>query len=477
MSDKPSTSAAENAGSAASNASASNASGSLSSAAPPKRPVVDNPAFRAMGLPRLRLPSRNWMIFLSITGSFAGAVIYDKWQTRRVKQKWADAVSHIAEERLSTKSMPRKLTVYLSAPPGDGLRSAREHFHDYIKPVLVAAALDWDVVEGRKEGDVRHKTAERIRRKRKRAGEGEPLPEEEAMKQYAVEMMREHNGTTEHDGVAGDLIIGRNTWKEYVRGLHEGWLGPADAPQQPEPSQEVSSEPETAQHTPGQPSLGDAAVKGAADVVAANTPDLAPLADDSSSSAGQEDAAPADDKPEEEKKEEEEKPKRRNAPAYITPLEYQTATLSSLTPEIIGPSTAIPFPHILGFLNTPIRTYRFLTRRRQADDIGRQVAAAVMASAYRPYDSVTVSDEDSASGSQKSVPEQTQVLAHEEGNWQKAVRAPRKEHEESVWIEDMALDERLASRMRKFELTAEDEARAKRIGNGAEKITKPGEGS
>lgn len=434
----------------------------------------------ASGLPRLRLPSRNWMIFLSITGSFAGAVIYDKWQTRRVKQKWADAVSHIAAEQLPSNRLPRKLTIYLSAPPGDGLRSAREHFHDYIKPVLVAAAMDWDVVEGRKEGDVRHKTAERIRRKRKRAGEGEPLPEEEAMKLYAVEMMREAKGTREYEGVAGDLVIGRNTWKEYVRGLHEGWLGPADAPQQLESAPEVGSDMETANHTPGQPSLGDVAVNGfngVVDAVAANPSNESPAAADSAAPTGSEGTAQADDKSQEEKKEGEEKPKPRNPPAYITPLDYPAANLSALTPEIIGPSTAIPFPHILGFRNTPIRTYRFLTRRRQADDIGRQVAAAVLASTYRPYDSVTVSDEDSASGSQKSVPEQTQMLAHEEGNWVKAVRAPRKEHEESVWIEDMVLDERLASRMRNFELTSEDEARAKRIGDGTEKVTKPGEES
>ncbi|KAK4543645.1 hypothetical protein LTR36_005290 [Oleoguttula mirabilis] len=473
MSDKPSTSAAETAAGATSTANVSNATGTLSSAAPPKRPVVDNPAFRAMGLPRLRLPSRNWLIFLSITGSFAGAVLYDKWQTRRVKQKWADVVSHIADERLSTKNMPRKLTVYLSAPPGDGLRSAREHFHEYVKPVLVAAAMDWDVVEGRKEGDVRHKTAERIRRKRKRAGEGEPMPEEEAAKQYAVEMMREHNGTSEYDGLAGDLVIGRNTWKEYVRGLHEGWLGPADAPQQPVP--EPSSNLEQSKHVAGQPSLGDS-VEGAANVVAADTPDASPAADDSASSSNQEDTTQADEKPQEEKKEEE-KPKARNPPASITPSEYHSASLSSHTPEMVGPSTPIPFPHILGFLNTPVRTYRFLTRRRQADDIGRQVAAAVMASTYRPYETVTVSDEDSASGSGTNVPEQTQILVHEEANWQKAVRAPRKEHEESVWIEDVVLDERLASRMRKFELTSEDEARAKRVGDGTEKVTKPGENS
>jgi import inner membrane translocase subunit TIM54 len=100
------------------------------------------------------------MIFLGVTGSFLGAVYYDKWQTKKNRQKWCDLVAHKSEETLDAHSMPRRLTVYLAAPPGDGLRAAREHFHEYVKPVLVAAAMDWDVVEGRKEGDVRFKTAE-----------------------------------------------------------------------------------------------------------------------------------------------------------------------------------------------------------------------------------------------------------------------------------------------------------------------------
>ncbi|KAI7184286.1 hypothetical protein D0869_01104 [Hortaea werneckii] len=457
MAEKAAASAAENVGSA----TAGTASGSAA-----QRPAApeQNPAFRAMGLPRLRLPSRNWMIFLTVTGSFASAVIYDKWQTKRNRQKWCDLVSHLADEPLSTKTLPRRMTIYLAAPPGDGLRNAREHFHDYIKPVLVSAAMDWDVIEGRKEGDVRHKTAEKIRRKRKRAGEGEAMPVEEAEKEFMVDALREKAGTVEEAGVAGDLVVGRHTWKEYVRGMHEGWLGPADAPKQSDPEPTQDQEPTT--HVPGQPSLGDAAVKGAANVVDANTP---PASAVDTPEAEQKDQP--ENKPEEKKEEEEEKPRPRQPPPYITPSEYTTASLSPSTPDMIGPSAGIRFPHILGFRNTPIRLYRFLTRRYLADDIGREVAAAVLAN-YRSYSTSTTADEDSASGSQKTVPEQSQVLAHEERSWWKTTWDARKEHEESVWIEDMVLDERLASRMRKFELTGQDEDRAKRIGDGSEKVGK-----
>jgi len=354
------------------------------------------------------------------------------------------------------RSMPRKLTVYLAAPPGDGLRSAREHFHEYVKPVLVAAAMDWDVVEGRKEGDVRFKTAERIRRRRRRAGEGTPPDEDDA--QHLLQLQREKTGTTEYDGVAGDLVIGRHTWKEYVKGLHEGWLGPADAP----PSPETAANENAADKPPDasdQPSARDASIQGAARTATDDT-------GHPSTEASGEPGEPLASKPAEDEKKEEEKPKPRNPQPYIDPSDYQTAQLSSSTPETIGPVTAIRFPHILGFRNTPIRMYRFLTRRRLADDVGRQVAAAVLAASYRPYSTVTTTNEDSASSIGVSVPEQSQMLAFEEKSWWKTVREPRKEHEESVWLEDVKLDQRIASRMRVFELTDEDK-------DGAERMAEP----
>ncbi|KAK5168265.1 mitochondrial import inner membrane translocase subunit tim54 [Saxophila tyrrhenica] len=467
MSEKPSASAAgEPPATAPSSASASNArsNGSSSTAAPKGTANQGNPAFRMMGLPRLRLPSRNWLIFLSITGSFASAVIYDKYQTRRVREKWCNLVSHIPNEHLDPKSLPRRVTIYLAAPPGDGLRTAREHFHNYVKPVLVAAAMDWDVVEGRKEGDVRYKTAERIRKRRKKNGEGEPMSQEEVENLSLVDAMRERNGTHEFDGVAGDLVIGRNTWKEYVRGLHEGWLGPADAPKQPEP--EEGSDVQTANHVPGVPSLGDAAVKAAGNMASQQGAESAP-SEATPESQTTDDASPAADaKQEEETKEEEEKPKPRQPPPYIQPTAYPSASLSKSTPETLGPSIGIQFPHILGFRNTPIRIYRFLTRRHLADSICQDVAAAVLASHGSYSTSLAASDDDSTPGA----PEQSKVLQHEESNWWKTTFQPRKEHEESVWIEEIVLDDRIASRMRAFQLTAEDEDRAKRIADGREKV-------
>ncbi|KAK0933840.1 mitochondrial import inner membrane translocase subunit tim54 [Friedmanniomyces endolithicus] len=458
----------------------SNGAGVNTSATAPKKPMADgNPAFRMMGLPRFRLPSRNWLIFLSLSGSIASAILYDKYETRRTKQKWCDVVSHLAREPLDTKNMPRKLTIYLAAPPGDGLRSAREHFHNYVKPILVAGAMDWDVVEGRKEGDVRHKTAERVRRKRRRRGEGEALEEEELQKVYAMELMREKNGTGEYPGVSGDLVVGRHMWKEYVRGLHEGWLGPVDEPAVIPAMVEGVAE-EIAKHVPGHSSLGDAPAKGVAEAIVASTPTLQPDTDtstaldaDSNSPTTLETPTPSETLPSEDVPKEEEKPsKPRNPPPYLLPSAYPMSTLSPSIPEVIGPSIILPFPHILGVRNTHIRIYRFLTRRRLADEIGRDVAAAVLGASYRSFDTVTARTGAEESGTGDSVPEQKQVLANEEKEWWKSVHRARDEGEESVWIEGMALDERVAGRMRRFELSALEEDRAKRIAAGTEVVVK-----
>ncbi|WPG99731.1 Hypothetical protein R9X50_00255000 [Acrodontium crateriforme] len=470
MSDNPpgtSAPAANTAASAASNATAGAASGA---AAPPKKPLPEgNPAFRMMGLPRMRLPSRNWLIFLSLTGSFASAVIYDKWQTKRNREKWCNLVSNIADETVSSKTMPRKMTIYLAAPPGDGLKAAREHFHEYIKPILVAAAMDWDVVEGRKEGDVRYKTAERVRRKRKRAGEGTPLTPEEETAADLVEAMREKSGVHDEAGVAGDLVVGRHTWKEYMRGLHEGWLGPVDA--RPAPVVEPSGNDESSTSSIVSETLSDAAAKTAAGTVALS-PDVASSGSTDSILETAESIAAKAEKPSTENKEEKKEevpPKPRNPLPYIEPSQYESASLSTHTPSLIGPSIGIQFPHILGFRNTPIRIYRFLNRRTLADDIGRQVASAVLAS-YRPYETATQPNDASASGSAANIPEQATVLANEERNWWKTTFQPRKEFEESVWIEDMVLDERITSRMQTFQITAQDEDRAKRVAAGTETI-------
>ncbi|KAJ0420182.1 mitochondrial import inner membrane translocase subunit Tim54 [Aspergillus carlsbadensis] len=433
-------------------------SGQPQSAAPNSAPKPQNPVFRMMGLPniRLKLPSRNWMIFLTITGSFSAAVIYDRREKRRAQKKWCDLVAHLSKESLPIEETRRKLTVFLAAPPGDGLRSAREHFKEYVKPILVAAALDYNVIEGRREGDVRAAFAEQIRKERRRAGEPSTVIEESTTEEI-VYQARKSIGVRDEPGPKGDLVIGRHTWKEYIRGLHEGWLGPVDPPAAP---------------------AEEAAVNEGSEVPTQEAAD-APF---------------APEQVEEKKEEEEKKPAKPTGPtpAYVFPVDYSSQPLSPTVPQTLAGSIPIEFPHILGFLNTPIRLYRYLNQRHVAESVGRDVAALVIASYSRPYnDGASLgSDPDFNSAGPNGIPvppspgsslggsppvgnyEQQSQLEIEEKDWHKIVHKkdeanPDKERE---WTDDIVLDHRIASRMQRFVLSPEDEARAQRIDQGIEYI-------
>jgi import inner membrane translocase subunit TIM54 len=409
-----------------------------------------------LGLPALpkKLPSRNWTIFLTLTAAFSAAVIYDRREKKRATARWARAVAPLANEPIGEPSaMPRRLTVVLAAPPGEGLRVTQDHFLEYVKPILAASGLDWEFVQGRSEGDVRAAVAEKIRRRRRLAErpDEELLPTEENIR----DAVRIKNGIPEYAGEAGDIVIGRNAWKEYVRGLHEGWLGPLDAPVVPEPPVSPAAE-ESTLVTPGP---------------------------EGASPAGE--AAKDEPKKEEEKKEEEKKeekkPERPPQPIpYNTTADYQAAHLPPTLPDTFSGSIPVQFPHILGFLNTPTRLVRFFNRRALADDVGRQVAAACFAARREYQESLpSESDNDSTAIGVPSGPyEQQRVLAHEEKNWVKSVwkadepaAAPAEGEEapapvvpkEKIWASPIVLDPRIASRMRRYEIRPEDEARAREI--------------
>ncbi|KAM5356160.1 hypothetical protein ACJ41O_002806 [Fusarium nematophilum] len=382
--------------------------------APTPKPT-QNPALRMMGLPNLprKLPSRNWLIFWAITGSISAAIIYDKRGKNRATAKWKHA-----------------------APPGDGLRVAQDHFIEYAKPVLAASGLDWEFVQGRQQGDVRAAVAEKIRRTRRKT----ERPDEEDLQtdEATIEALRKKNAVPEYEGVKGDIVFGLHTWKEYIRGLHEGWLGPLDLP----PRLDLETKPAPVEAAPDTPEAEGDQV----------------------------------DKPEDKKeeKEEEKKPERPpQPPPYNSPEDYSLASLPAQIPAEFSPSNPIPFPHRLGFRHTFVRLNRFFNRRKLADEIGREVAAVCFAVSSREWHE--------ANGQF----EQQLVLEHEERDWVKSVWAkeepspqddataattPAERPKEKIWASPIVVDPRLMQRMRRFEISPEDEARAAKVAVREEEI-------
>lgn len=380
------------------------------------------------------------MIFLSITGSFTAAVIYDKREKKRAQRKWCKLVEHIAKEPIEPRSMPRTLTVFLEGPPGDGLRVSQDHFKEYVKPILVASGLDWEFIQGRKEGDIRAEVAEKIRNLR--------LPPDQRTEEDPIAEIRQKSGIKEFTGPRGDIVIGRHTWKEYVRGVHEGWLGPLTEP--PKPQEEKSSD--DAQGKEAEPPI---------ETLPGISIDSTPRPADAPSEKAD---SKASDKP----------TKPPQPPPFISTKDYESAPTPAELPAEFDPSTPILFPHILGFLNTPRRIYRFLNRRVLADSIGRETAAVIL-STYRPYHATVATPESLSSTETDQSPlapehegppqvaEQQVALVEEEKEWHKSVRVRKDDEPERTWLEPVVLDPRIAARMRRFELTAEDEERAKAI--------------
>lgn len=454
---------------------------------------------------RFKLPSRNWLIFLTITGSWFAAVIYDRREKRKIQQKWSHLVAHIAKEPLPSNELRRKLTVFLSAPPGDGLRSAREYFKEYVKPILVSGALDYEVIEGRKEGEIRAALAEKIRQRRRAAGEsgaGASSPEDETDAAKLLQEVRNNFGIHDEPGLKGDLVLGRNTWREYIRGIHEGWLGPLDAPvleTAEEDIPEVTPLPETpvVQQTtssppPPSPSAATATATATETTTSTSTTETTtpPSTDNQTSTEPPTPTKSEEDTKAEEKKKEEEKKeadkKKGPTPSYLLPSAYASQPLPPTLPDVLEPSCPIYFPHILGFLNTPIRMYRFLNKRKVAESVGEEVAALVLAAQVREYkygveqshthdtsaDASPVSSESTEPNNKTLEPqwEQASLLEIEEADWHKSARRERPDALEREWLDPIVLDSRIASRMRRFVVPEEERERSQRIFEGQEWI-------
>ncbi|KAG5355958.1 Mitochondrial import inner membrane translocase subunit TIM54 [Yarrowia sp. B02] len=266
-----------------------------------KKPGYTNPALRAMGIRQLRLPSRNWMIFWAVVGGITGGIYYDRQKRKQVRQGYKDAVSYLGERPLGGLEIPRKVTVFVAPPPGDYLDHVLTHFRAYIKPILTAAALDYEVKQENRQGEIRYVVAEGIRNFRREQAGLPKVPsrlmidEEEYNKEVAeqnAELERLKAGQEKHknpnptfqafnsltkkpeaeekpeemmslsvagtiaqeqldkelasklsfDPESGVICVGRGAYKEYLQGLHEGWLGPLEDPRPDDDSRKAFEE-------------------------------------------------------------------------------------------------------------------------------------------------------------------------------------------------------------------------------------------
>lgn len=443
---------------------------------PPRSKGYTNPALQAMGIPRLRIPSRNWLIFWGVVGSISGLYFYDRRERLKRRQLWKDRVAHFATVPMGALDLPRKVTVFIAPPPADYLDISLSHFRQYIKPILVAAAVDYEVKTEARQGELRHLVAEDIRNKRRKA-QGLPTSDfDPENKKDALDRQIEQNLVRDQTG--GVIIVGRGAYKEYMNGVQEGWLGPLEDPNPKEPQvtetpagtdkpvEVLSEKPvETLGEALGE-SLDDPLSELIAEVPTVETTDAAPVKEEEDPSAFPDRKADEADilgyEPEDSKdgKPEEKKPKKAPVPKpFITGMhansgnnggpkvwaaEIPTPTeFAMATPEEVSQPIAImSHRHVLGFLNFPIRIYRFFTRRYLADELGSSTAAVIFAST-RPYNFSTDPD--------ALVIEETEDWANK---WKKKCI-----ENGSEWMWDFGVDERVAEKMRVYEFDPETQTK------------------
>jgi import inner membrane translocase subunit TIM54 len=169
---------------------------------------------------RLRLPSRNWLIFLSVTQSLIACYVYDRRQSQKIRQEYVDRVKHLAAEPLHSLDFPRTVTVYSAKWPGDDDwdRGSR-YFRKYVKPIFVAAAIDYTVIAGKRHGDLATRVANDIKTERRIALGLDAPPQSlltPTIKGTLDARRRRALG-------GGTVIVGRPAFKEYMAGLRRGW--------------------------------------------------------------------------------------------------------------------------------------------------------------------------------------------------------------------------------------------------------------
>ncbi|KAG0244604.1 mitochondrial import inner membrane translocase subunit Tim54 [Mortierella sp. GBAus27b] len=171
---------------------------------------------------RAKLPSRGWMIFWGTVGTIGALVYRDHLLTVAAKKRVVDKVDILAKQTCGTQDMPRKVTVYIMPPPGDGIHKTRHYFRQFVKPVLDAAAVDYEVKEGSTEGQIQAMVAEDIRKKRQIAA-GKTQAQTETDPKTPVAPLKSVS-----DGI---VVLGRIALAEVLKGYNDGCFQSLDDPQ------------------------------------------------------------------------------------------------------------------------------------------------------------------------------------------------------------------------------------------------------
>jgi import inner membrane translocase subunit TIM54 len=79
-----------------------------------------------------KLPSKKALIFFGSCAGILSLIYRDNKLSKEAKTFVEKKVSHLALEPLNVHELPRKVTVYLAPPLGDGIYKTKIHFREYV---------------------------------------------------------------------------------------------------------------------------------------------------------------------------------------------------------------------------------------------------------------------------------------------------------------------------------------------------------
>ncbi|GAA94865.1 uncharacterized protein L969DRAFT_97173 [Mixia osmundae IAM 14324] len=178
----------------------------------------------AFKLPSYR-PGRKMITFIVVTTSLYAGVRYDRKEAKRMAAEYLEQVKEMGRQPIAgMEEVPRCINVLTTTLPEDTERDRSAiYFKKYIKPMLHAAGVDYEIHTGKMPGNLARKLIDEIRTRRLEEEAKRPI---EQPVPGTADYVRTVRRLQEIQG--GTLIIGHNTLKEYLYALRKGWLSELD---------------------------------------------------------------------------------------------------------------------------------------------------------------------------------------------------------------------------------------------------------
>ncbi|KAL0081122.1 mitochondrial import inner membrane translocase subunit Tim54 [Phycomyces blakesleeanus] len=340
----------------------------------------------------IKAPSKGTVIFGSIVAAIGGTVYTSNHYATESRKRLCDQVSWLAERPCDVHEIPRKVSVYISAPPGDGLEKSRSWFREYVKPILVAGAVDYEIKEASGPGQIEFAVRDEIVRRRRIAAAQKERKEQEssnispsspeqknafsAMNPPTLDAIKHKKEEHLVDGV---LAIGRQAWREVLSGIVLGCKAPLVVIPPAVPESETNTNNKNEEDINKEKNIEG--TKDELDLDLALGVDAASSDSGSGADQSNEEITPVEPEPVAEKLMMDEIAVNGNGNVDSDTTNSTDSSASQERfdiPPVLSPVMYIPQENIIGWTNIPYRLFMWAADYQRIEKVGKYVVAAVL---------------------------------------------------------------------------------------------------